>query len=140
MCEFEDTAEDIAEQMADAIVEDTVHCSVCHASYVCGDNEPFVVLDPPGEQQEAAEYGCQEVKLCESCVKHAVGQWLCEIAGLYGPDVDAVPVLVKALQESVKLQSHYANVLNMHDGGERRQFGDVEEWINRLRECGAFSG
>lgn len=37
-----------------------------------------------------------------------------------------------ALDESVKLQSHYANLLNMHDGGGRLQFKDGEEWIARL--------
>ena len=38
-----------------------------------------------------------------------------------------------ALQESVKLQSHYAGLLNMHDGGKRLMFGDTEAWLNRLR-------
>lgn len=38
-----------------------------------------------------------------------------------------------ALTESVKLQSHYAKLLNMHDGGERIGFKDAEEWIARLQ-------
>lgn len=37
----------------------------------------------------------------------------------------------KALEESVKLQSHYASLLNMHDGGQRMTF-TVETWLNRL--------
>jgi hypothetical protein len=41
-----------------------------------------------------------------------------------------------ALEESVKLQSHYADLLNMHDGGERIVFKSAEEWIERLREVG----
>jgi hypothetical protein len=41
----------------------------------------------------------------------------------------------EALEESVKLQSHYATLLNGHDGGRRRGFRDVEEWIQRLRDC-----
>lgn len=41
-----------------------------------------------------------------------------------------------ALEESVKLQSHYAALLNMHDGGERLQFTTAEEWIDRLVEIG----
>lgn len=41
-----------------------------------------------------------------------------------------------ALQESVKLQSHYAKLLNMHDGGERLAFDTPEEWIGRLIEIG----
>lgn len=37
-----------------------------------------------------------------------------------------------ALEESVKLQSHYAEILNMHDGGKRIQFSSAKEWIDRL--------
>jgi hypothetical protein len=39
-----------------------------------------------------------------------------------------------ALGESLKLQSHYAELLNMHDGGERVGFASVDAWIERLRE------
>jgi len=41
-----------------------------------------------------------------------------------------------ALEESVKLQSHYASLLNMHDGGTRVQFENGDAWIARLRETG----
>ena len=41
--------------------------------------------------------------------------------------------LYKALEESVKLQSHYANLLNFHDGGSRMEFVSVLDWIVRLR-------
>ena len=37
-----------------------------------------------------------------------------------------------ALAESVKLQSHYAALLNDYDGGKRMQFGTPEAWIERL--------
>lgn len=40
--------------------------------------------------------------------------------------------LREALEESVKLQSHYAELLNMYDGGRRLQFADVDEWLARL--------
>lgn len=40
--------------------------------------------------------------------------------------------LVAALKESIKLQSHYANLLNMQDGGNRLTFEHPAEWINRL--------
>lgn len=50
-----------------------------------------------------------------------------------GDDLEALQI---ALAESVKLQSHYATLLNMHDGGERRPFATVEAWIERLRETG----
>jgi hypothetical protein len=37
-----------------------------------------------------------------------------------------------ALEESLKLQTHYASILNMHDGGNRMQFATVKSWIDRL--------
>ena len=46
--------------------------------------------------------------------------------------------LLIALRQSVKLQSHYASLLNMHDGGERVGFKDAEAWIARLRETGTL--
>ena len=42
-----------------------------------------------------------------------------------------------ALVESVKLQSHYATLLNQYDGGERSTF-DVRTWIGRLRDLALF--
>jgi hypothetical protein len=41
-----------------------------------------------------------------------------------------------ALRESVKLQSHYAELLNWYDSGKRISFTTPEEWIARLREIG----
>lgn len=41
--------------------------------------------------------------------------------------------LEHALDESVKLQSHYAKLLNMYDGGQRTCFKDSEEWLTRLK-------
>ncbi len=40
-----------------------------------------------------------------------------------------------ALAASVKLQSHYAELLNGWDGGERLAFSDADAWIERLRVC-----
>ncbi len=37
-----------------------------------------------------------------------------------------------ALAESLKMQSHYAALLNMHDGGKRIGFDTVEAWLARL--------
>jgi len=42
-------------------------------------------------------------------------------------------ILLGALERSVKLQSHYAKLLNMYDGGERLQFATAQEWIARLQ-------
>lgn len=45
--------------------------------------------------------------------------------------------LSEALRLSVELQSHYAKLLNMHDGGTRRTFDTADEWIARLDEIKA---
>lgn len=42
--------------------------------------------------------------------------------------------LTVALRESLKLQTHYAKLLNMHDGGQRIGFESVEDWLKRLEE------
>jgi len=44
--------------------------------------------------------------------------------------------LETALAESVKLQSHYAKLLNQYDGGERIVFKSFTEWIERLEKVG----
>src|SRR5690606_12336052 len=46
--------------------------------------------------------------------------------------------LERALAESLKLQAQYADLLNMHDGGQRRSFDTVDEWLTRLREKGTL--
>jgi hypothetical protein len=40
--------------------------------------------------------------------------------------------LQAALEKSVKLQSHYAELLNVYDGGRRLQFADAQAWLERL--------
>jgi hypothetical protein len=42
--------------------------------------------------------------------------------------------LYKALVESLKLQKHYASLLNQYDDGKRIGFDSPEEWIARLKE------
>lgn len=41
-----------------------------------------------------------------------------------------------ALEESIKLQSHYALLLNEYDNGKRLIFLDAKDWIDRLNELG----
>lgn len=50
-------------------------------------------------------------------------------AALEAAHVDRVAT---ALEESVKLQSHYAELLNMYDGGQRMPFASAQEWLDRL--------
>jgi len=47
---------------------------------------------------------------------------------------DYIEKLEKAIDESLKLQSHYAKLLNMYDGGERKGFKTRKEWMDRLDE------
>jgi hypothetical protein len=50
---------------------------------------------------------------------------------VFATDYDKV---LHALEESLKLQSHYAYLLNAHDGGERIGFATADKWIARLAE------
>lgn len=40
----------------------------------------------------------------------------------------------EALEKSVALQGHYAELLNLHDGGNRFIFTDAAAWVQRLEE------
>jgi hypothetical protein len=50
---------------------------------------------------------------------------------LDGP-MDRFERVEAALSESVKLQSHYARLLNQYDGGTRLQFANAQDWLDRL--------
>lgn len=41
---------------------------------------------------------------------------------------------LKSLEELLKLSNHYAELLNLYDGGERRTFSSIGAWILRLKE------
>ncbi len=47
-------------------------------------------------------------------------------------DVDR---MTHGLDELVKLQAHYAKLLNEFDGGERIAFTSADEWLKRLEWC-----
>jgi hypothetical protein len=40
----------------------------------------------------------------------------------------------QALEESIKLQAHYARILNMYDGGKRIEFRNASDWLHRIRK------
>jgi hypothetical protein len=50
----------------------------------------------------------------------------------------SIAELQTALDESVQLQSHYAHLLNLHDGGSRVGFANGAAWIRRLRDAGTL--
>ena len=56
----------------------------------------------------------------------------------YEDSSDSGNELMEALIESVKLQSHYAGILNNYDGGKRLQFDCPAHWIQRLIETGTI--
>ncbi len=56
---------------------------------------------------------------------------------IFGDNPKRLLELERALEESVKLQSHYAGLLNQYDGGRRMQFKDADAWIKRLQELDA---
>ena len=42
-----------------------------------------------------------------------------------------------ALEALVPLQTHYADLLNQYDGGQRTAFASADEWLARLDELAA---
>ena len=42
--------------------------------------------------------------------------------------------LEEALEDSIKLQGHYAKLLNQYDGGRRHVFTDAADWLRRRAE------
>ncbi len=80
----------------------------------------------PGRYPVFAEYTNKvPAEVFEAVFKHAY------ITG----GIDALE-LHMSLEESLKLQSHYAKLLNAHDGGSRLRFDSVDEWMARLRKLG----
>jgi hypothetical protein len=53
-------------------------------------------------------------------------------------DQAQIEQLRTALRESLKLQSHYAKLLNGYDGGTRMVFEDIGTWLARLKETGTL--
>ena len=53
--------------------------------------------------------------------------------GEYYPKSLAEDVMQIALRESLKLQAHYAQLLNDYDGGKRHIFKSVSEWIAKIQ-------
>jgi len=84
----------------------------------------YDIVIPPGWQEEGDLLHCD----CPMVIHMAgyagkLAHWLVEAWNSR-----------EALAESVKLQSHYASLLNMHDGGTRYTFDSPEAWVKRLEE------
>lgn len=89
--------------------EESDECSMCHKTMLTDD-------------------GCEPTDICHNCAHE-------RIATLEAQNQQ----LAVALSESLKLQRHYAELINMHDGGERRLFNGSAEWIERLIETGTLA-
>lgn len=61
-----------------------------------------------------------------------------KVGEYYVEAMKTIEELRAALDASVKLQSHYAELLNMYDGGERMTFKDGYEWVARLKVTGTL--
>ena len=63
------------------------------------------------------------------------GACLIEAHEMSWPEAEAENLRLRAaLEKSVKLQNHYAELLNMHDGGKRMRFSSAAAWLERLKE------
>lgn len=95
---------------------------------------PWVLLDDAfakiGEPND--DVGCTVIADCEGNVRDLSHETMIANAAFIVRAVNAHEELVKALEESLKLQSHYAGLLNSYDSGERLTFSTVEQWLNRL--------
>ena len=49
------------------------------------------------------------------------------------PDDVSKEELWEALDQALKIQCFYANLLNTYDGGTRFRIQSVENWVDRLR-------
>ena len=58
---------------------------------------------------------------------------LSERDAAYRRGIEEAALTRLALEESVRLQAHYAALLNQYDGGKRIVFASANEWIARLR-------
>lgn len=104
-------------------------------SVVTADNAAF--LEAVGE----AYYFLMKFDRKESQEKYVTGilRKVCHAGNVKHPGsrlLERLELMQVALEESVKFQSHYAKMLNTHDGGQRIGFSGCEEWIAQLRECG----
>ena len=69
-----------------------------------------------------------------ACTAETVAELLNEIEALHA-EIEALRV---ALEASVRLQSHYALLLNEYDDGERMTFDDADAWMEVSKDNRTF--
>ena len=56
-----------------------------------------------------------------------------QLRAMLSAAINTIGKLKTALDISIKFQNHYANILNMYDGGERLTFANIYDFIARLK-------
>lgn len=64
------------------------------------------------------------------------GDTIDDLLATLSAEIDDLQAARRALDESVKLQSHYAELLNYYDEGKRLTFASSDEWMAWLRSIG----
>jgi hypothetical protein len=90
------------------------------------------VGDKKNSTEEKCE-GCSKLFPSGMMLLDAEGVYLCAhcLGQLFAVQIQSLEI---ALKESIKLQSHYAKLLNMYDEGCRTVFENESQWIARLIE------
>jgi len=86
------------------------------------------LLGPPTLFPEAREQASDEIERLRADHEKFATACMVKIGQL----ADDNAKLLAALDESIKLQSHYAKLLNMYDDGKRMIFQSSDEWLVRL--------
>lgn len=93
--------------------------------------------NPEGEENQQATRDNESYVKSLKFDRHALDDALTHNANLKVGGLETpCPVCAKlmiALEESVKLQSFYGQLLNTYDGGERMKFDNAEEWLMSLQ-------
>jgi transcriptional regulator with XRE-family HTH domain len=95
---------------------------------LCDDGAQTATLGPPEPPQAHRDI--------EWSADPAVRVWMEEVLALRA----RVAKLEEALEQSVTLQSHYAELLNTYDGGKRLTFASIEAWLDRLAVLSPSTG
>lgn len=90
--------------------------------YICEDGENDRLCTMDGTNETTMRHKANEI--CDAVNARAET----------GDRLQIIRELTIALRESVRLQSHYATLLNQWDGGQRMPFKDSDAWIARLKE------
>ena len=90
-------------------------------------------IDPPGDQQEAYERGCEQVKLCEECVAK-IHDDICLAEGVYERQTQLIERIQGSLERvtvQVRLLLAALKMRSKPDGHETK-----DAWEGPAADCG----